>query len=230
MKEEKAAQHPLILDSVDEPESGDEDGNEEEGGTDAEPPAPEPPPRRSTRERRPVDLYGFPQAHLTIHREPTTFDEATACSEKAKWEEALSEEMKSLKDNEVWELTTLPPGKKAIGCKWVYKVKTNGDGSIERYKARLVARGFDQKYGSDYDETLSRSAHGVSEDPDSTLHSAWVGAPPCGRTHCVPEWDTRGRSLHETAYWIRKGRRGAPSVQIGLYYVSVCMHEQCTAH
>ena len=87
MKEEKAAQHPLILDSVDEPESGDEDVNEEEGGTDAEPPAPEPPPRRSTRERRPVDFYGFPQAHLTIHREPsTTFDEATACSEKAKWE------------------------------------------------------------------------------------------------------------------------------------------------
>ena len=53
----------------------------------------------------------------------------------------MSEEMKSLEDIEVWELTTLPPGKKAIGCKWVYKVKTNGNGSIERYKARLVARG-----------------------------------------------------------------------------------------
>ena len=62
--------------------------------------------------------------------------------------------MKSLQENKVWELTTLSPGKKAISCKWVYKVKTNYDGSIERYKARLVARGFDQKFGSDYDETF----------------------------------------------------------------------------
>ena len=48
----------------------------------------------------------------------------------------------------------LPPGKKAISCNWVYKVKTNNDGSIDCYKARLVARGFDQKFGSDCDETF----------------------------------------------------------------------------
>ena len=66
----------------------------------------------------------------------------------------MGKEMKSLKDNKVWELTALPPGKKAIGCKWVYKVKTNSDGSIEHYKARLVARGFDQRPGLDYDETF----------------------------------------------------------------------------
>ena len=51
--------------------------------------------------------------------------------------------MKSLQDNKTWELTTLPPGKKGISCKWVYKVKMNNDSSIERYKARLVAQGFD---------------------------------------------------------------------------------------
>ena len=45
--------------------------------------------------------------------------------EKAKWNESMGKEIKSLKDNKVWKLTTLPPEKKAIGCKWVYKVKTN---------------------------------------------------------------------------------------------------------
>ena len=66
----------------------------------------------------------------------------------------MEKEMESLKENEVWELTTIPPGKKAISSKWVYKVKTNSDSSIERYKARLVARGFDQRFGSGYDETF----------------------------------------------------------------------------
>ena len=51
----------------------------------------------------------------------------------------MCKEMKSLQDNKAWELTMLPLGKKAISCKWVYKVKTNNDGSIECYKARLMA-------------------------------------------------------------------------------------------
>ena len=155
VEEEEPAQRPLILDPVGEPESDREAGDEENGGTNADTPdAAEPPPRRSARKGGPVDYYGFPQVHLTIHSEPTTFEEATGCPEKAKWKEAMGKEIKSLKDNKVWELTTLTPGKKGIGCKWVYKVKTNSDGSIEHYKARLVARGFDQKFGSDYDETF----------------------------------------------------------------------------
>ena len=155
VEEEESPQRPLILDSVDESESDRERGDEDKSSTGADPPAAdEHPPRRSTRERSSVDYYGFQKAHLTIHSEPTIFDEATACPEKAKWKEAMANEMKSLKDNKVWDLTALPPGKKAIGCKWVYKVKTNSDGSFERYKARLVARGFDQKFGLDYDETF----------------------------------------------------------------------------
>ena len=62
--------------------------------------------------------------------------------------------MKSLKANDVWELVDLPAEKKAVGSKWVYKVKTRADGSIERHKTRLVAQGFTQIYGADYDETF----------------------------------------------------------------------------
>ena len=62
--------------------------------------------------------------------------------------------MKSLKENEVWEMVELPKDRKTVGSKWVYKLKSGPDGSIERYKARLVAQGFSQKYGTDYDETF----------------------------------------------------------------------------
>ena len=58
---------------------------------------------------------------------------------------------KSLKDNEVWELNTLPLEKKVVGSKWVYKVKTSSDGSIERYKARLIPEGLT----SDCNKTFS---------------------------------------------------------------------------
>ena len=64
-----------------------------------------------------MSSYGFPQAHLTLHHKPTSFEGATSCPEKANWKEAMSKEMKSLKDSDVWELTALPPGKKAISCK-----------------------------------------------------------------------------------------------------------------
>ena len=67
---------------------------------------------------------------------------------------AMEQEMKSLKENEVWELVELPKDRKTVGCRWVYKLKSGPDGSIDRYKARLVAQGFSQKYGTDYDETF----------------------------------------------------------------------------
>lgn len=61
----------------------------------------------------------------------------------------------ALKQNQTWELVPRPRDIKPISCKWVYKLKRRTDGSIERYKARLVARGFSQQYGLDYDETFS---------------------------------------------------------------------------
>ena len=112
-------------------------------------------PRRSERERQPPDFYGV-KVNVTSQspKEPKSIEEAINSPEKSKWEKAMETEMQSLKANKVWDLVELPKGRKAIGSKWVYKVKTGADGQIERYKARLVAQGFSQKYGDDYDETF----------------------------------------------------------------------------
>lgn len=61
----------------------------------------------------------------------------------------------ALVNNNTWSLTVLPLYRKAIGCKWVFKVKENPDGSINKYKACLVAKGYSQLSGQDYGETFS---------------------------------------------------------------------------
>ena len=67
----------------------------------------------------------------------------------------MANELDALHKTHTWDMTTLPPSKSAVSCKWVYKIKTWADGSIERYKACLVARGFTQEYGIDYEETFA---------------------------------------------------------------------------
>lgn len=62
----------------------------------------------------------------------------------------MSEEIKAFENNQTWNLTCLPPKKKAIGCKWVSKIKSKADGTIECYKARLLAKGYDRQEGLDY--------------------------------------------------------------------------------
>ena len=71
----------------------------------------------------------------------------------------MAEELAALERTGTWDLVSLPPGVHPITCKWVYKVKNLSDGSLERYKARLMARGFQQEHGRDYGETFALVAH-----------------------------------------------------------------------
>lgn len=113
-------------------------------------------PRRSERANK-----GIPPERLINEiniiekiEEPKSLKEVMSSKYKKEWLQSMKEEMESLKENNTWILSDLPEGKKAIGCKWVFKVKTNVDG-VHRFKARLVAQGFSQKYGSDYDEIFA---------------------------------------------------------------------------
>ena len=71
------------------------------------------------------------------------------------WRNAFMQEMRALKKNETWEVMELPRRKKPLGCKWVFTLKYRTNGTIERYKAHLVAKGFIQTYGIDYTETFA---------------------------------------------------------------------------
>ena len=65
----------------------------------------------------------------------------------------MDEEIDSIERNETWELTTLPPKKQVIRIKWVYKTKFNSEGKIDRHKAHLVVKGYNEQYDRDYDKT-----------------------------------------------------------------------------
>ena len=70
----------------------------------------------------------------------------------------MKEELDTVSKNHTWDLVTLPTGKSVVGCKWIYKIKTRFDGSFERYKTCVVAKGFTQEYGIDYEETFTSVA------------------------------------------------------------------------
>src|SRR5438270_10398710 len=66
----------------------------------------------------------------------------------------MQEELQ-VKKNDTWDIVSLLVGKRAIGCKWVYTIKQTSEGKVDRYKTRLVAKGYSQTYGIDYDETFA---------------------------------------------------------------------------
>ncbi|CAJ2644822.1 unnamed protein product [Trifolium pratense] len=117
-------------------------------------------PRRSNRIRQEPERYRYLISEqgdvlLMDQDEPVTYQEAITGPESEKWLEAMKSEMDSMYTNQVWNLVEAPDGVKPIGCKWVFKKKTDIDGKVQTYKARLVAKGFKQIHGVDYDETFS---------------------------------------------------------------------------
>ena len=115
--------------------------------------------RRSIRSKTPRKCFQIEnEAYIVTPQdddELETIKEAFECPTKEKWKVALEEEIESMKVNQVWSLVDLSPDRKAIGNKWILKIKRKADGSIDRYKARLMAKGYTQKEGIDYKETFS---------------------------------------------------------------------------
>lgn len=79
--------------------------------------------------------------------EPQSFEEANTYDE---WKKAMQQEIRALEKNKTWDLVPLPQGKRPIDCKWIYKVKLKVDVSVERFKPRLVAKGYTQIEGVDF--------------------------------------------------------------------------------
>nr|GFA71656.1 retrotransposon protein, putative, Ty1-copia subclass [Tanacetum cinerariifolium] len=115
--------------------------------------------RRSTRIRLALDrmcLYIDAEEHeLGDLGEPANYKAALLDLDSEKWLNAMNVEMQSMKDNEVWILVELPPNGKIVGSKWLFKKKNNMDGNVHIYKACLVAKGYTQTLGIDYEETFS---------------------------------------------------------------------------
>lgn len=84
-----------------------------------------------------------------------TYAEARRRPDWPKWQEAIQKELDSLKANGTWELVERPDNANVVDSKWVFRIKKNAAGEIEKYKARLVARGFTQIYGVDYYQTYA---------------------------------------------------------------------------
>lgn len=116
--------------------------------------------RRSARQKvKPKYLEDYSALALIaesfIEDVPECFSDIENRDDKEEWHCAVKEELDSLKQNDTWTLTELPPGKKAIDNKWVFRIKRDEHGNVDRYKARLVVKGCSQRKGLDYDEVYA---------------------------------------------------------------------------
>jgi hypothetical protein len=119
----------------------------------------EPTIRVSARPNKGQRTTGPHAAHLakrTDDDEPDSYEAAiTHPTHGKQWEQATKEEYDSIVKSGTWELVPRPADRDTVSCKWVFKAKKNEEGTIVRFKARLVARGFTQVYGVDYMDTFA---------------------------------------------------------------------------
>ena len=112
---------------------------------------PEPMALRHREKIQPPARYRTEANTADTRVEPQTL----AQSDAEKWMRAMEDEIKSMKDHGVWTPTELPAGKRAITCRWIYKIKTTAENEIDRFRARLCARGFAQIPGEDFQELFA---------------------------------------------------------------------------
>ncbi|PHU21498.1 hypothetical protein BC332_06605 [Capsicum chinense] len=110
--------------------------------------------RRSTCQRT-FTTFGSDFVTFLLENEPQTFEKIMLSSNSSFWKEAVNSEIDSILSNHTWELVDIPLGNKPLGSKWIFKRKIKADGTIDKYKARLIVKGFKQKEGHDYFDTYS---------------------------------------------------------------------------
>ena len=101
------------------------------------------------------DYYVCEKANVAAAGDPGTFKQALRSGSAQHWKTAMEKEYSSLTKHETWELVDLPEDANLVGSKWVYKTKRNADGTIDKHKARLVAQGYTQEEGIDYNEVFA---------------------------------------------------------------------------
>ncbi|CAK1592203.1 unnamed protein product [Parnassius mnemosyne] len=118
----------------------------------------EEPPLVGKRIKKPPERYGF--TNLCVSDEPESwaedisYNEATNGPEKDKWQQAMSDELQAFENNQAWEIVSQEEADRVVQCKWVFKKKPENNNSV-RYRARLVAKGYTQQHGVDFNETYS---------------------------------------------------------------------------
>jgi hypothetical protein len=99
-------------------------------------------PQRTRKSAIPDNYEVYNSEEVQMEDDPTSFEEAMRSEYSSKWLDAMKDEIKSMSTNEVWDLEEISKGAKTVGCKWVYKIKYDFQENIDKFKARLIAKGY----------------------------------------------------------------------------------------